>query len=223
MGYKRKKLEAKGFDEQEWQRYFHRNQQEYIRVKLRCLKRYWQGASFGEVAREIGVSELSVRNYVNQYLQSGLVGLCKPTTRQQPKLLTNQQEQAFKQVLLQTCPQDHQLEGRIWTGELMKQYLTNTYQVEYKGGIYDLLERLNLSHQKAHADYANADAGEQQAFLEGFKKTLLESDQNTAVVAYDEFSVSEKPTAYYGWAQKNTRPKVKTNEKKQSGSTPSYQ
>ncbi len=77
---------------------------------------------------------------------------------------------------------------------------------------------MDLSHQKAHADYANADAQEQQAFRESFKKTLSESDQRTAVVAYDAFSISEKPATSYGWAEKNTRPKVKTNEKKQKGS-----
>ncbi len=100
----------------------------------------------------------------------------------------------------------------------MRQYLKKSYQVDYKGGIYDLLERLNLSHQKAHADYANAEPAEQKAFLDVFTNTLLETDHQTAVVSFDEFSVSEKPTTYYGWAEKNTRPKVKTNEKKQSGS-----
>jgi len=155
---------------------------------------------------------------VKEYLQSGLKGLSKPTTGKQPELLTDEQQAAFKQVLLRSSPQDEGLKGSIWTGELMKQYLKKTFQVAYKGGIYDLLERLNLSHQKAHADYANADAKQQKAFLESFTESLLGSDEKTAVVAYDEFSVSEKPTTYYGWAEKNTRPKVKTNEKK--GSAP---
>ncbi len=56
-------MEAKGLDEKEWQSYFHRYQQEYIRLKLRSVKRYWEGASFGQVARELAISEMSVRNY----------------------------------------------------------------------------------------------------------------------------------------------------------------
>ena len=219
MGYKRKKLEAKGFDEKEWQSYFHRYQQEYIRVKLRSVKRYWEGASFATVAGELGIGEMSVRKYVDAYLHNGLKGLSRPTTRRQPKRLSCEQEQAFKQVLLRSCPENHGLKGRIWTGNTMRQYLEQTYQVVYKGGIYDLLARLNLSHQKAHADYANADINEQKAFLESFTRTLLESDEKTAVVTYDEFSVSEKPTPYYGWAEKNTRPTVKTNEKKHNAPT----
>jgi hypothetical protein len=99
----------------------------------------------------------------------------------------------------------------------MKQYLKKTFQVEYKAGIYDLPERLILSRQKAHADYANANAQEQKAFLESFTKSIPESDEKTAIVAYDEFSVSGKQTSCYGRAENNTRPKVKTNEKKQPG------
>jgi transposase len=33
---------------------------------------------------------------------------------------------------------------------------------------------------------------------------------------YDEFSVSEQNSSYYGWAKKNTRPKVKSNEAKRN-------
>jgi hypothetical protein len=130
--------------------------------------------------------------------------------------LTAEQAAAFKTILLTTCPQDQGLEGRIWTGARMKAYLYNRYQVIYESGIYDLLERLGLSHQKAHADYANADPVEQQALLESFTRTLLASGETTAVVAFDEFSVCEKPTAAYGWAEKNTRPTFKTDEKKGS-------
>ena len=89
--------------------------------------------------------------------------------------------------------------------------------MDYRSGIYDLLKRLNLSHQKAHADYGNADPVNQQAFLNEFKDSLLKIDNAHTVVAYDEFSVAEKPTSYYGWAEKNTRPQHLTDEKKVSG------
>ena len=98
-------------------------------------------------------------------------------------------------------------------------YLTATYQVDYQSGIYDLPERLNLPHQKAHADHGNADPVEQQAFLDELKERLLRADDTPAVVVYDEFSVSGKPTSYHGWARKNTRPQHQTNEKKVRVST----
>jgi hypothetical protein len=107
-------------------------------------------------------------------------------------------------VLLGSCPQDQGLQGRIWTGDTMREYLYNTYQVSCRSAIYDLLERLGLSHQKTHADYAHADPQQQKAFLAELTGTLLASDGKTAT---------------YGWAEKNTRPSFRTDEKKQTAPT----
>jgi len=76
--------------------------------------------------------------------------------------------------------------------------------------------RLHLSHQKAHSDYQNADKSEQLHFIKQFKQTLSASDDKNAVITFDEFSISSKPGNYYGWAEKNTRPRVKTDEKNES-------
>ena len=56
---------------------------------------------------------------------------------------------------------------------------------------------------------------------EDLRARLLEADETHAVVAFDEFSVCEKPTSYYGWAERNTRPVHVTNEKKAGDSTAS--
>ncbi len=154
MGYYRKQFEASGLDEADWQKCFHRHQQAYIRLKLSCVRSYAAGDSPARIAADLSLSRLSVRRHIAAYLRGGLAGLCQPTRRKQPSRLTPAQQQAFKAVLLSSPPRDHGLEGCIWTGQLMKQYLHNTYRVEYRSGVYDLLERLGLSHQKAHADYA---------------------------------------------------------------------
>ena len=95
----------------------------------------------------------------------------------------------------------------------MRQFIKREFQIDYKSGIYNLLDRLNLSHQKAHSDYQNASRDEQLEFIEDFKQTLLASDELNAVITFDEFSISTKPTNYYGWAERNTRPRIKTDEK----------
>lgn len=216
MGYKRRKFEEKGWDTQLYERYFHQHQAEYIRTKLRCVKAYQEGMEFAAIAQEYGVHEQSCRKYVNDYLVSGFAGLCKATKRNQPKQLSQDQEQAFKQVLLTARPCEVGLQGNIWTGKLMCQYLEQTYGAVYQSGIYDLLERLNLSHQKAHSDYGNAKLEDQQAFIQELAQTLEAADEKTAVVKFDEFSLCDRPSSYYGWAEKNTRPKVVTDEKNAS-------
>lgn len=213
MGYKRIKFEQKGFDEIEFKRYFHLNQASYIRTKLRCLEFYHQGKEFEEIAQILLIHQQSVRKYVNTYILHGFKGLCQADNRPQSSQLSLEQSASFKELLLTKSPNDVGLEGNIWTGTLMCQYLKETYNIVYKSGIYDLLERLNLSHQKAHADYGNAKPSEQKAFIEDLKTTLINANEKTAIVKFDEFSVCEKPSSYYGWAEKNTRPKFVTDEK----------
>jgi transposase len=205
---------ARGFDQAHWQRLMHRHPQEYIRRKLRTIHLYAQGQSPQQVADQLDLHLATSRRYLKQYITQGWPALTQPEKRAQPSRLTAQQQAAFKDILLQTRPVDHQLGGNIWTAALMRQYLLAHYGVNYRTGIYDLLERLGLSHQKAHADYGNADPLAQQASLEQLKATLLAADPQHAVLVYDEFSISEKPTSYYGWAEKNTRPRHVTNEKK---------
>lgn len=209
----------RGLDVEEWQRHMHRHPQEYIRRKLRTIRLYAQPLDIPTICDQLQISLPTARRYITTYTQKGFEGLCAAEKRVRTTRLTTQQETDFKKTLLTTRPCDHRLEGSIWTGERMKAYLLATYEVDYRGGIYDLLQRLDLSHQKAHADYGNADPAQQQVYLDDLKQTLLTAGPNHAVIMYDEFSVSEKPTSYYGWAEKNTRPQHVTNEKKATAST----
>jgi transposase len=217
MGYKRAKFIEKGFDNESYKKCFSQHQEEHIRTKLRSIKLYSEGHEFEAVSKLLQIHEQSVRSYVNTYIEGGFEVLCKKIRRPQSSLLTEQQSKDFKEVLLSKRPSDVGLQGNIWTGQIMCQYLKAAYGVTYNSGIYDLLERMNLSHQKAHSDYGNASEAEQRSFIAELKEVLLQADDKCAVIKFDEFSVCEKPTSYYGWAEKNTRPKFTTNEKKASG------
>ena len=41
------------------------------------------------------------------------------------------------------------------------------------GRIYEIIQELNLSYQKAHRDYSNADKAKQKQFVEQLKKTRV--------------------------------------------------
>jgi transposase len=215
MGYNRVKFNQTGFDAKAYKKYFAKNQVEYIRIKLRSVKLYSEGNEFDVIAQLLMIHEQSVRKYINIYIKGGFESICQKVKRPQKSLLTDSQSKEFKDILLGKRPSEVGLLGNIWTGQLMCEYLKNTYNIDYKSGIYDLLERLNLSHQKAHSDYGNAKIEDQKAFIAKLKQTLLEADDKTAVVKFDEFSICEKPSSYYGWAEKNTRPQFTTNEKKE--------
>lgn len=211
---KRSKFDAIIFDKSVWHKYHRNHQAEYIRVRLNCIKYFAEGYDFSGVAAKLGIGSQAVRNAINAYISGGYKAVVAPIVRRQPTLLTSEQEANFVQVILNTHPTDHGFDANIWTGNLMCDYIKKTYNVAYKSGIYSLLKRLKLSHQRAHADYTNADPEAQANFITGFETTLCSEPPTTAVVFADEFSVCEKPTPYYGWAKRNTRPRVKTNEKK---------
>lgn len=212
----RSQFTARGFDAQEYRRFVHRHQEEYLRIKLRCVEYYAEGQDFPTLSAKLNIHWQTARAYINQYLVGGFAGLCQTYQRPRDGRLSKEQEQAFTKVLLQSSPRDHGLDGNIWTGAQMCLYLEKTHSITYKSGIYDLLERLGLSHQRAHADYGNADPAAQAVYIQELTDTLARANDTHMVLSFDEFSVGAVPTPFYGWAKKNTRPTVKTDEKKES-------
>jgi transposase len=217
--YKRTLFELKGFDSSLYQKFYHRFQSTHQRLKLDVVKAYSEKKSIKSILDQFSISIITFHKYINLYLKGGFDSLCKPITRKQPFQLTESQRLEFRNTLLHSRPCDHGLTGNIWTGNLMKEHIKKVYQVIYHSGIYDLLKSLGLSHQKAHLDYGNADLEQQKKFIETLKMVLLNADSSTTVIKFDEFSVCERPTSFYGWAEKNTRPKVVTNEKKKKDLT----
>jgi transposase len=215
----RSQFTTRGFDAQEYRRYFHRHTEEHLRTKLRCVECYAEGQEFTALCRTLHIHWQTARTYINQYIAGGFAALCQGYQRPRMGRLTKEQEQAFMKVILTSSPREHGLDGNIWTGTQMCFYLERTYAVMYKSGIYDLLERLGLSHQRAHADYGNADSTAQAAYLQELTETLAKADTTHAVLSFDEFSLGASPTPYYGWAKKNTRPTVTTDEKKSPAPT----
>jgi transposase len=213
---KRSQFDAIGFTKAVWYKHYHQHQTSYIRTRLNCIKYFAAGYDFAAVAAHLGIGRQAVRNAVNAYITGGYAAVVKRISRPQPTFLTPAQTADFRNIILTTHPTEHGFSANIWTASVMIDYIKQTYNVTYKTGIYDLLDRLNLSHQRAHADYSNADPVAQSAFIADFEATLYAEPPSTAIVFADEFSVCEKPTSYYGWAERNTRPKVHTNEKKVS-------
>lgn len=144
-----------GFDLAVWKRYYHQHQIDYIRQRLWVVRHFSEGMYSSKVAKEMTISVAKVYRDIEKYLSGGFSGLVARDTRCQPTLLSASQEVAFKNTLLHTRPIDHGIDSHIWTGKVMIDYLQTQYKVTYKSGIYDLLARLELTHQRDHADYSD--------------------------------------------------------------------
>ena len=216
----RKEFITKGFDEKEYKKYWLKNKAHYIRKKLTVLHLYSQGLGVEELVKKTSHNPKTINNYLNLYLEGGFELLCKKQEQPKKGRLTGQQLLEFKWVLLNHKPVDFGLAGVIWTGNIMIVFLYLFYGVTYDSGIYSLLSRLGLSYQKAHQDYAESDPVQAKAHLDTLRECVWQADEQTGVLFFDEFSVTELPSAYRAWAQKNTRPKVATRQKKDDEQMP---
>ncbi len=75
-------------------------------------------------------------------------------------------------MLLSEKPIDYGVDRNIWTGEIISYVIELRWGIKLKTTrIYEILNELNLSYQKAHRDYANASKEQQKVFILNLKKT----------------------------------------------------
>lgn len=72
--------------------------------------------------------------------------------------MSDDQKQQLKYIILTQAPKDHGLDRNLWTAEVIIEMIKTKWDIDYKDSrIYEILDDLGLSHQKAHRDYANSD------------------------------------------------------------------
>ena len=81
-------------------------------------------------------------------------------------------------MLLEQKPTDYGIDRYIWTGKIISAVIQQRWGIELKNSrIYEIIDALNLSHQKAHRDYVNADPECQKQFVLTLKKNCNFSSQ----------------------------------------------
>lgn len=104
-GTRNKKLTEKGFAADDWQKYYHRHQQEYKRKRLRAIKMYYEGKKRETIAQELSVTYKTLSGYLDIYIESGLEGLTKSITKPRSKKMNSSQMGQLRQIVLQQSPQ----------------------------------------------------------------------------------------------------------------------
>lgn len=106
-GTRNTSLTEKGYDVQEWQKYYHRHQQEYIRKRLRAIKMYYEGVGRQEISDRLGVTYKTLSGYLDLYLSAGLEGLVSPIVKPRTQRLSVTQKTRLKSIVLQESPKDY--------------------------------------------------------------------------------------------------------------------
>lgn len=169
-----KALQKKPFERDEWQKYYYRHQQQYIRHRLKAIELLHQGNSRLQVSEQVGCSYDTLTSWLRKYLQGGLKALVSPIRHQKPSRLSVEQQQQLKEMILTQRPTEYGIERQMWTGAILSQVIAQRFEVQLKDSrIYELLDELGLSYQRAHRDYANADPKAQKEWVNTVKKTPI--------------------------------------------------
>ena len=156
------RLRLVSLDKKQWQR-------------LSTIRYLSEGKSRAEVAQILGCKDLSIARWMSKYLETGLEGLVEPIKHQVKERLNPEQQQEIKEMVLNERPTKYGIDREIWTGKILVEVIKQRWGVDLKTSrIYEILDNLNLSHQKAHRDYDNADPEKQKKFVKVLKKNAPE-------------------------------------------------
>jgi transposase len=89
-----------GLDIEAWQNYYNRNQQQYIRRRLDAMRLFWEGKSRQLIAQQLAITYKTLSSYLDLYRQGGLEGLVSPIVKPRLRLLTEQQMEKVKDIVL---------------------------------------------------------------------------------------------------------------------------
>jgi transposase len=171
------RLRLVSLDKKQWQQLYYKNQQAYIRQRLSAIRYLSEGKSRAEVALLVGCTDLTLAKWMKKYLETGLTGLVEPIKHQVKSRLNPEQQQEIKRMVLNERPSKYGIDREIWTGKIIAAVIKQRWEIDLKTSrIYEILEQLNLSHQKAHRDYANASSEKQKEFVAVLKKNGIEKE-----------------------------------------------
>lgn len=172
-----------------------------------------------EVVERLEIDRGSLLNWLHILIEHGVEAGLKllaqaKTVKKSGKLAADHQADLIEKLEHQK-PSDYGYQQNIFTGKILVELVEKQWQVKLSDQtIYNLLARHGFSYQRGHRDYDNADPQQQRAYGQELHTALQNKGLDERIVFFDEFSVSNRPTLFYGWARVNTKFKVPSNEKK---------
>ena len=192
------------------------HQQEYLRTRLKAIRLLWEGTRIKTVLAELGTTRKSLitwmKTLIDHGVQQGLKQLVTPNKRQKSGKLSQAQHQHIVPMIEEQSPPDYGYFQYIFTGHILVELIDRLWGIQVcDQTVYTLLERQGFSYQRGHRDYENADPEQQHAYATRLAAQLDTPSPDEKHLFFDEFSVTNRPSTFYGWARKNTRVTVPSN------------
>jgi len=107
---------------------------------------------------KIDCARKSLTIWIDMYCEGGLKALAIPMRSDRKQKLGKEEKRELKKMLLEEKPTDYGIDRQIWTGKSIIEVVNQRWNIQLKDSrIYDILEEIGLSYQKAHRDYENVD------------------------------------------------------------------
>jgi len=132
--------------------------------RLHAVLMVAQGQSCNKVSELLGDSPRAVAYWVNRFEAEGLSGLADADRPGRPSKLDEHQLRAADEAL-RSHPSQYGLEGNLWGGKILSQFIAQQFDVEL--GVRQcqrLFRRLGFRLRKPRPLIAKADPGKQQDF-----------------------------------------------------------
>ena len=196
-----------------WVKLYYKHQQHSRRRRLFALKSLWEGQSIIQVCRSQGIARDTLNHWIDAYLEGGFKALLSPQKRPRAQRLSPEQRQSLREMITGQTPHDYGIDSYQWTGKGIQSVLEQRWQVHLNTSrIYEILDELGLSHQRVHRDYGPYVVAEREAYVADLKQKVEVLPADATILAVDEFALQSQTCTHYGWAEKNSKPTVPSNE-----------
>jgi transposase len=165
-------LRVEGYSPEEIKALFRNDERYSIGIRLYAVYQVSLGVSSRKLEDLYHTSFKQITNWVHRFEREGIDGLRDKPGRGRKPALDPEQMAVLSDLLLSDSPVDHGYNTETWTGPILIDWIGKNFGVRYKKAqIYNIINQLGFSHQKAKAFYPEADVKAQEDFKEGLKKT----------------------------------------------------
>ena len=132
------------------------------KIRLLAIAHFLSGHNRTQIAQMLMVSRRMTNKWVTNYLTNGLEGLEAKKPKGRRSYLSSTQQLALSRYIEM---QSQNAEGGRLTGETIRQYVANEFNVEYHpNAIYKLLRKLGFSWITSRSRHPKQSQGVQDAY-----------------------------------------------------------
>jgi transposase len=169
-------LKIKGYTPEEIKALIKKDERYTIGLRLYAVYQVALGQPSRKLEELYQTSFKQITNWVHRFEQEGIEGLKDKPGRGRKSSLSSEQMSILSDILLNGSPVDHGYNTETWTGPILIDWVAKNFGIEFKKAqIYNIINRLGFSYQKAKGFYPEADEKAQEEFKDNLKKTSRKS------------------------------------------------